>query len=85
MMVALGQNQEIVNMKKIKHIVFWLIVLGLILLLFSSHVIAEDVFQRQRHEWVNIIKDDVALTSAVVLTIIPVVGSYHVFRAVNGG
>ena len=31
-------------MKKIKHIVFWLIVIGLILLLFSSHVIAEDDF-----------------------------------------
>ena len=31
-------------MKKIKHIVFWLIVIGIILLLFSSHVIAGDVF-----------------------------------------
>ena len=70
-------------MKKIKHIVFWLIVIGLILLLFSSHVIAGDVFQRQRHEWVNIIKDDVALISAVVLTIIPV--GHNAFRAVNGG
>jgi len=49
-------------MKKIKHIVFWLIVIGLILLLFSSHVIAEDVFQQQRHELVNIIKDDVVAT-----------------------
>ena len=49
-------------MKKIKHIVFWFIVIGLILLLFSSHVIAEDVFQRQRQELVNIIKDDVAMT-----------------------
>jgi len=28
-------------MKKIKHIVFWLIIIGLILLLFSTHVIAE--------------------------------------------
>ncbi len=27
-------------MKKIKHIIFWLIVIGLILLLFSSHVMA---------------------------------------------
>jgi hypothetical protein len=44
MMVALRQNQEIVNMKKIKHIIFWLIVIGIILLLFSSHVIAGDVF-----------------------------------------
>ena len=51
------------NMKKIKHIVFWLIVISLILLLFSSHVIAEDVFQRQRHKLVNIIKADVAITS----------------------
>jgi len=49
-------------MKKIKHIVFWFIVIGLILLLFSSHVIAEDVFQRQRHELVNIIKADVEMT-----------------------
>jgi len=59
-------------MKKIKHIVFWLIVIGLILLLFSSHVIADDVFKRQRHEWVNIIKGDIAMTSPVILTIIPV-------------
>ncbi len=28
-------------MRRIKHIIFWLIVIGLILLLFSSHVIAE--------------------------------------------
>ena len=49
-------------MKKIKHIVFWFIIIGLILLLFSSHVIAEDVFQRQRHELVNIIKADVEMT-----------------------
>ena len=51
-------------MKKIKHIIFWLIVIGLILLLFSSHVIAEDVFQRQRDELVNLIKSDAAMTSA---------------------
>jgi protein-L-isoaspartate(D-aspartate) O-methyltransferase len=51
-------------MKKIKHIVFWLIVIGLVLLLFSSHVIAEDVFLRQRQELVNLIKDDVEMTSA---------------------
>jgi protein-L-isoaspartate(D-aspartate) O-methyltransferase len=49
-------------MKKIKHIIFWLIVIGLILLLFSSHVIADDVFQRKRHELVNIIKDDAIMT-----------------------
>ncbi|MDD5320385.1 MAG: protein-L-isoaspartate(D-aspartate) O-methyltransferase [Methylococcales bacterium] len=51
-------------MKKIKHIVFWLIVIGLILLLFSSHVIAEDVFQHQRLELVNIIKVNVVSTRA---------------------
>jgi protein-L-isoaspartate(D-aspartate) O-methyltransferase len=51
------------DMKRIKHIVFWLIIIGLILLLFSSHVIAEDVFQRQRHELVNLIKADVVRTS----------------------
>jgi protein-L-isoaspartate(D-aspartate) O-methyltransferase len=51
-------------MRKIKHIIFWLIVIGIILLLFSSHVIAEDVFQRQRHELVKLIKDDVARTRA---------------------
>jgi protein-L-isoaspartate(D-aspartate) O-methyltransferase len=51
-------------MRKIKHIIFWLIVIGIILLLFSSHVIAEDVFQRQRHELVNLIKDDVVRTRA---------------------
>ena len=49
-------------MKKIKHIVFWLIVIGLILLLFSTHVIAEDDFQRQRQELVDTIKADVAMT-----------------------
>ena len=46
-------------MKKIKHIIFWSIVIGIILLLFSSYVIGEDVLQRQRDEWVSIIKDDV--------------------------
>ncbi|MDD1618647.1 MAG: protein-L-isoaspartate(D-aspartate) O-methyltransferase [Methylococcaceae bacterium] len=50
-------------MKKIKHIVFWFIVIGIILLLFSSHVIAEDVLMRQRQELVNVIKDDVTMTS----------------------
>ena len=51
------------KMKKIKYIVFWFIVIGIILLLFSSHVIAEDVFLRQRQELVNVIKDDVTMTS----------------------
>lgn len=49
-------------MKKIKHLIFWLIVIGIVLLLFSSYVIAEDVFQQQRHELVNIIKADVVMT-----------------------
>jgi protein-L-isoaspartate(D-aspartate) O-methyltransferase len=50
-------------MKKIKHLIFWLVVIGLILLLFSSHVIAEDVFQQQRQALVDIIKADVVMTS----------------------
>ncbi len=51
-------------MKKIKHVVVWLIVIGFILLLFSSHVMAEDVFLRQRQELVDIIKADVVETHA---------------------
>lgn len=43
-------------MKKIQHIVFWLVVIGIILLLFSTHVIAEDAFQRQRQLMVENIK-----------------------------
>ena len=50
-------------MKKIKHIIFWLIIIGIILLLFSTHVIADDAFQRQRQELVDSIKADVELTS----------------------
>lgn len=50
-------------MKRIKHLIFWLVVIGVILLLFSSHVIAEDVFQQQRHALVDIIKADVVMTS----------------------
>jgi protein-L-isoaspartate(D-aspartate) O-methyltransferase len=49
-------------MKRIKHIVFWLIVIGLVLLLFSTHVIAETAFLGQRHHLVDIIKDDVVRT-----------------------
>ena len=49
-------------MKRIKHLIFWLVVIGVILLLFSSHVIAEDVFQQQRHALVDIIKADVVMT-----------------------
>jgi len=51
-------------MKKITHIVFWLIVISLILLLFSSHVFGDTAYQKQRHELVNIIKADVIKTSA---------------------
>jgi protein-L-isoaspartate(D-aspartate) O-methyltransferase len=51
------------EMTRIKHIVFWLIAIGLILLLFSSHVIAQDIFQQQRHELVNLIKGEVTMTS----------------------
>ena len=50
-------------MKRIKHLIFWLVVIGLILLLFSSHVIAEDDFKRQRHALVGIIKTHVMATS----------------------
>jgi protein-L-isoaspartate(D-aspartate) O-methyltransferase len=49
-------------MKRLKHLIFWLIVIGLILLLFSSHVIAEDDFQQQRRALVDIIKADVERT-----------------------
>lgn len=35
-------------MKRVKHLIFWLVLLGLVLLLFSSHVLAEDDFYRQR-------------------------------------
>ena len=36
-------------MKRVKHLIFWFVLLGLVLLLFSSHVLAEDDFYRQRH------------------------------------
>jgi len=49
-------------MKRVKHIIFWLVVIGVILLLFSTHVIAEDVFQRQRYALVDIIKAEVSIT-----------------------
>ena len=49
-------------MKRVKHLIFWLVVIGIILLLFSSHVIAEDVFRQQRHTLVDIIKANVMLT-----------------------
>jgi len=49
-------------MKRIKHIIFWLVVIGIILLLFSSHVIAEDTFQRQRQVLVENIKAELMTT-----------------------
>ncbi|MDO9424755.1 MAG: protein-L-isoaspartate(D-aspartate) O-methyltransferase [Methylobacter sp.] len=49
-------------MKRVKHLIFWLVVIGIILLLFSSHVIAEDSFRQQRHALVDIIKAGVLTT-----------------------
>ncbi|MDD1621240.1 MAG: protein-L-isoaspartate(D-aspartate) O-methyltransferase [Methylococcaceae bacterium] len=49
-------------MKKVIHLMFWLIFIGLILFLFSSHVIAEPDFQRQRLALVELIKDEVTTT-----------------------
>ncbi|MGZ4968906.1 MAG: protein-L-isoaspartate(D-aspartate) O-methyltransferase [Methylobacter sp.] len=48
--------------RRVKHIIFWLVVIGIVLLLFSSHVIAEDDFSGQRHALVNIIKAEVIRT-----------------------
>jgi protein-L-isoaspartate(D-aspartate) O-methyltransferase len=49
-------------MKKVMHLVFWLILIGLVLFLFSSHVVAEPDFQRQRLALVDLIKAEVAET-----------------------
>lgn len=49
-------------MKHIKHLIFWLIVVGIILLLFSTHVIAADGYQMQREKLVNLIRVEVAMT-----------------------
>ncbi|MGZ8191322.1 MAG: protein-L-isoaspartate(D-aspartate) O-methyltransferase [Methylococcaceae bacterium] len=49
-------------MKRVKHIIFWLVVIGIILLLFSSHVIAEEAFQQQRNAMVDIIKTEAMMT-----------------------
>ncbi|MFZ2406479.1 MAG: protein-L-isoaspartate O-methyltransferase, partial [Methylobacter sp.] len=49
-------------MKRVKHLIFWLVVIGIILLLFSSHVIAEDDFHRQRYALVEIIKAETMTT-----------------------
>jgi len=46
-------------MKKAMHLVFWLVFIGLILLLFSAHVVAEPDFQRQRLALVELIKEEV--------------------------
>lgn len=47
-------------MKRVKHVIFWLAVIGVILLLFSGMVIAEDDFHRQRYVLVNQIRDELA-------------------------
>jgi len=49
-------------MRRVKHLIFWLVVIGVILLLFSSHVIAENDFHRQRYALVEIIKAEVKET-----------------------
>lgn len=49
-------------MKRVKHIIFWLVVIGIILLLFSSHVIAGDEYSGQRNALVDIVKADVMST-----------------------
>lgn len=49
-------------MRRVKHLIFWLVVAGIILLLFSTHVIAENDFFRQRQALVTIIKAQVKRT-----------------------
>lgn len=49
-------------MKRVKHLVFWLVVIGILLLLFSTHVIAEDEYRQQRDALVDIIKAEVMST-----------------------
>lgn len=49
-------------MKKAMRLIFWLIVIGIILMLFSSHVIAEDDYDRQRQELIDVIKAQVVST-----------------------
>jgi len=51
-------------MRRVKHLIFWLVVAGIILLLFSTHVIAENDYFRQRQALVNIIKTQVKRTSS---------------------
>jgi protein-L-isoaspartate(D-aspartate) O-methyltransferase len=49
-------------MRRVKHLIFWLVVAGIILLLFSTHVIAENDYFRQRQALVSIIKAQVNRT-----------------------
>jgi protein-L-isoaspartate(D-aspartate) O-methyltransferase len=49
-------------MRRVKHLIFWLVVAGIILLLFSTHVIAENDYFRQRQALVTIIKAQVNRT-----------------------
>ncbi|MGZ5007736.1 MAG: protein-L-isoaspartate O-methyltransferase family protein [Methylobacter sp.] len=50
------------RIRRVKHIVLWLVVIAIVLLLFSSHVIAENDFYRQRHALMNIIKAEITGT-----------------------
>lgn len=49
-------------MKKAMRLIFWLIVIGIVLLLFSSHVVAKDDFDRQRQVLIDVIKAQVVST-----------------------
>ncbi|MGZ5000203.1 MAG: protein-L-isoaspartate(D-aspartate) O-methyltransferase [Methylomonas sp.] len=49
-------------MKKLTHAVYWLIFIGLVLFLFSSHVFAEQEFLQERLDLVDQIKNDVKST-----------------------
>lgn len=51
-------------MKKAMRLLFWLIVIGLVLFLFSTHVVAEQNFAQQRRALIDLIKSDVIRTSA---------------------
>ncbi|MGR9014676.1 MAG: protein-L-isoaspartate(D-aspartate) O-methyltransferase [Gammaproteobacteria bacterium] len=55
-------------MKRVKHIIFWLVIIGIILLLFSSHAIAEDSFQQQRNALVDTVKAEVLRTGNYYLS-----------------
>jgi protein-L-isoaspartate(D-aspartate) O-methyltransferase len=49
-------------MKRVKHLIFWLVVIGVILLVFSTHVTAGDEYSQPRGALVDIIKAEVKLT-----------------------